>query len=133
MRGREKALTGVLRGGAAKAQDEDQRGRVDSDRLPPNAITTTTSTMSLSVRGRPNALPFIRRRDGTLVYSSGTFVRPLPIPVPGSSLNSASGFHSAPTKEMDMRDLDKEEDLLDYADGGGCLLWFVSCRGGELT
>lgn len=90
-------------------------------------LTTTTTTatavaMSLNVRGRPNALPFIRRRDGTLVYSSGTFVRPLPIPVPGSSFNS-SGFHGAATKEMDMRDLDKEEDLLDYADGGEWVLW----------
>ncbi|KAG8683544.1 serine/threonine protein kinase, CMGC group [Ceratobasidium sp. 395] len=73
--------------------------------------------MSLAVRGKPSTLPFIRRRDGALVYSSGHFARPLPIPVPGSSYASA-GFHSAPAKEMEMRDLDKEEDLLDYADGG---------------
>lgn len=98
----------------------NEAGLIPTDSHLTNTITTTTttSTMSLSVRGRPSALPFIRRRDGTLVYSSGTFVRPLPIPVPGSSFNSLSGFHSAPTKEMDMRDLDKEEDLLDYADGG---------------
>ncbi|KAG8742987.1 serine/threonine protein kinase, CMGC group [Ceratobasidium sp. 414] len=76
--------------------------------------------MSLAVRSKPSTLPFIRRRDGALVYSSGHFTRllPLPIPVPGSSCSSSSGFHSAPAREMDMRDLDKEEDLLDYADGG---------------
>ncbi|CAE6431226.1 unnamed protein product [Rhizoctonia solani] len=74
--------------------------------------------MSLAVRGKTANLPFIRRRDGTLVYSSGTYTRPVPIPVPSSSYASSSGTHSAPTKEMDMRDLDKEEDLLDYADGG---------------
>ncbi|CAE6521200.1 unnamed protein product [Rhizoctonia solani] len=72
--------------------------------------------MSLAVRGKTANLPFIRRKDGTLVYSSGTYTRPVPIPVPSSSCAS-SGIHS-PTKEMDMRDLDKEEDLLDYADGG---------------
>ncbi|QRV91516.1 Serine/threonine-protein kinase [Ceratobasidium sp. AG-Ba] len=74
-------------------------------------------SLAASVRGKHSTLPFIRRRDGTLVYSSGHFTRPLPIPVPGSSYAS-SGTHSAPAKEMDMRDLDKEEDLLDYADGG---------------
>ncbi|KAG9101315.1 serine/threonine protein kinase, CMGC group [Ceratobasidium sp. 370] len=74
--------------------------------------------MSLAVRSKPSTLPFIRRRDGALVYSSGHFTRPLPIPVPGSSCSSSGGFHGAPVKEMDMRDLDKEEDLLDYADGG---------------
>ncbi|CAE6407993.1 unnamed protein product [Rhizoctonia solani] len=74
--------------------------------------------MSLAVRGKTANLPFIRRRDGTLVYSSGTYTRPVPIPVPSSSYASSCGTHSAPTKEMDMRDLDKEEDLLDYADGG---------------
>jgi hypothetical protein len=87
--------------------------------------------MSLNVRGRPNALPFIRRRDGTLVYSSGHFTRPLPIPVPGLSCAASAASHSAPTKEMDMRDLDKEEDLLDYADGGQWML--VGVRGGPLT
>ncbi|EUC66724.1 Serine/Threonine kinase catalytic domain protein [Rhizoctonia solani AG-3 Rhs1AP] len=74
--------------------------------------------MSLAVRGKTANLPFIRRRDGTLVYSSGTYTRPVPIPVPSSSYASSCGTHSVPTKEMDMRDLDKEEDLLDYADGG---------------
>lgn len=62
-----------------------------------------------------SSIPFIRRRDGTLVYS--THARPVPIPVPNGP--------STPTKEMDMRDLDKEEDLLDYADGGNCLLCVV--------
>ncbi|CUA76801.1 hypothetical protein RSOLAG22IIIB_02277 [Rhizoctonia solani] len=74
--------------------------------------------MSLAVRGKTANLPFIRRRDGTLVYSSGTYTRPVPIPVPSSSYASSCGTQSVPTKEMDMRDLDKEEDLLDYADGG---------------
>ncbi|KAJ1311347.1 hypothetical protein OPQ81_009840 [Rhizoctonia solani] len=74
--------------------------------------------MSLALRGKTANLPFIRRKDGTLIYSSGTYTRPVPIPVPGSSYASSSGTYSAPTKEMDMRDLDKEEDLLDYADGG---------------
>ncbi|KAF8741613.1 kinase-like protein, partial [Rhizoctonia solani] len=74
--------------------------------------------MSLAVRGKTAnlSLPFIRRRDGTLVYSNA---RAVPIPVPASSYaSSSSGIQSAPTREMDMRELDKEEDLLDYADGG---------------